>query len=294
MFRNIIVGVLATLNNKLYWYNRISETESKKIEVPFYMSISGQERFLQDNFLNDPDYDPENEIAISMYNQIPRAIVDMTGFSISTESMSNRFVRGTYTKENSDGTLGSYSSEFVEIPLNLPFEITVFLDSRLDMFKCSQRIIETFYKNNTFNIDVDGVRIPGVIKFPEEIVQERTVEFSFTDKKEWKLTFSVEVELSYPLFKNAKNGYIGASDTEMDNANRMVNISMYNIWGATAGIIGSTGSTATSNIYLANNMSGQSITNNISNIIVSNSQGGLNDTRAWPLGPSGGSTLPPN
>lgn len=280
LFRNIIIGVLATLNDKIKWYNVTDNHEKYQVNLPFYLSMTGDERFLQDNFLNDLDYDPDNGIAEGVYNQIPRAIVDMESFSIVSDSLVNRFVRGTYTKENDDGTLGSYSAEFMEIPLQMPFNVDIYLDSRLDMFKCSQVIIETFYKNNVFQIDVNGVRVPGVIKFPEDISMERSVEFSFTDKKEWKLTLSLDVLVNYPMFKR---------ETEIPNHNRMVKITHYNVWGATAGVIGSTGTTATSNVWLSNNIEQASITSNISNIPTDFSE----DDRPWPLGPTQ-SNLPPN
>ena len=279
LFRNIIIGVLATLNDKIKWYNLTDNHTKYEVNLPFYLSMTGDERFLQDNFLNDLDYDSDGKVAESIYNQIPRAIVDMESFSIVSDSLVNRFVRGTYTKEQDDGTLGSFSGEFMEIPLQMPFNVDIYLDSRLDMFKCSQVIIETFYKNNVFQIDVDGIRVPGVIKFPEDISQERTIEFGFTDKKEWKLTLSLDVLVNYPMFKKG---------TEMANHNRMVNISMFNNWGATSGIIGSTGSTATSKVWISSNINKPSTTSNLDNIPQNFSQ----DDRPWPLGPTG-SNLPP-
>ena len=279
LFRNIIIGVLATLNDKIKWHNRLDDHSSYEVNVPFYLSTTGDERFLQDMFLNDLDYDSDGNIAEGVYNPIPRAIVEMESFSIMADSLVNRYVRGTYTREQEDGTLGSFSSEFMEIPLSLPFNIDIYLDSRLDMFKCSQAIIEVFYKNAIFQVDVGGIRVPGVIKFPEDIGQERTVEFGFTEKKEWKLTLSLDVEVNYPIFLNG---------TEFANHNRMANLSVYNKWGATAGIVGSTGSTATSNVWISNNIQGPSLTSNQSEIPIEFPQ----DDRPWPKGPTQ-STLPP-
>jgi hypothetical protein len=279
LFRNIIIGVLATLNDKIKWYNRLDDHTTQEVNVPFYLSTTGDERFLQDMFLNDVDYDSDGNIAEGVYNPIPRAIVDMESFSIMADSLVNRYVRGTYTKEEEDGTLGSYSSEFMEIPLSLPFNIDIYLDSRLDMFKCSQAIIEVFYKNAIFQVDVGGIRVPGVIKFPEDIAQERTVEFGFTDKKEWKLTLSLDVEVNYPIFLNG---------TEYANYNRMSNLSVYNTWGSTAGIIGPTGSTATSSVWTSNNIQQASITSNQSVI----PEDFTTNNNPWPDG-STQSTLPP-
>jgi hypothetical protein len=51
--RHIITALLQELNNKIYFYNVIDEDTKQKIDVPFYYSVTGQERFLLDNFLFD-------------------------------------------------------------------------------------------------------------------------------------------------------------------------------------------------------------------------------------------------
>ena len=53
VLRYIIVSLLAELKDKIYYYDRISETETVRHNVPFIYSISGNERFLQDNFVYD-------------------------------------------------------------------------------------------------------------------------------------------------------------------------------------------------------------------------------------------------
>ena len=51
ILRYIIVALLAELKDKVYYYNQIDEDTLKKIPVPFFYSITGDGRFLMDNFL---------------------------------------------------------------------------------------------------------------------------------------------------------------------------------------------------------------------------------------------------
>lgn len=287
LLRNIIIGVLASLNERVKWTNRTGNDEIAEIDVPFYYTIAGQERFLQDNFLNDVPRDSEGNFAETAYMPVPRAIAEMGGISIMQDSLINKYVRGEYTKELSDGSLKTYSAEFISIPLLVSFEISVICDNHLDQFKAVESIIKTLYKNNVFNIDVSGIRIPGVYKIPEDFSQERLIEFGFSEKKEYQVKFSIDVEVSYPIFKNSDNGYTGAKDTERFKGNRMFNMSMYNRWGATAGEISSTGSTATSGTFISNNIQDTSMTSN-------QNPKDLNPFKSndpWPIGKTG--SLPP-
>jgi len=216
VLRNILIGVLATLNNKMYWYNRISQTERKKINIPFYFSTTGDERFLMDTFMNTVSAGgTDNVKAESFYNQIPRGIVQLDGVNIDAGSMTNKFVRAFYQRVQEDGTLKTKSAEVFMVPLKLPFTVDIYVDTNLDIFKAIQRAIEIFYKHQVFQVDIDGTRIPAVAALPEDYSKERPIEYSFGDKKEWKVTFSIEVQTFLPIFKNAEQGFVGAANTEI-------------------------------------------------------------------------------
>lgn len=275
LIRNIIIGVLASLHNKLNWYNKIDNTTKKQIDMPFFFSTTGDERFLQDMFLQDITYDAAGKIAETAYNQIPRGIIELTGVEIDPARLSNQSVRGTYEKEVENGIMKSYSAEFIPIPLNLAMDITILVDSMLDQFKAVEAIIRNIYKDNTFQIHVGGIRIPGTFGVPEGTQLDRTIEFrsGTTDKKEMKVVFSIDVTVEYPIFKTPENGFSGPADTEMFNGNTMVGMSMFNRLGATA--------TAGVNIDpgLGNSLTSNQASTNF------NDGDELPDDRAWPFGP---------
>ncbi len=209
--RNILVGLLATLHDNVYWYNQIGTKieEKRKIKIPFYFSTTGTERYLQDNFLNNIDFDPDLLEAETSYNSIPRAIVNLEGINIEGSSIVNKYVRMNYQVQEDDGTLNTYNAEAFWVPLLLNVKVTVYLDSILDQLKCTEALIRTFFKNKTFQIDNAYTRIPSVVSFPEDYTNERNMEFGFTDKKEFKVDFSLDVKSFLPVFKEGTEIFAG-------------------------------------------------------------------------------------
>lgn len=209
--RNILVGCLATLSENIYWYNQIgtSVNEKRKIEVPFYFSTTGTERYLQDNFLNNLDFDPENLQAEAFYATIPRGIVNFEGFTIETQAITNKYIRMQHLKQEDDGTLNTYNSETFMVPIIMDLNTEIYVDSILDQLKCSEAIIKTFYKAKAYQVDISYTRIPCLITFPDDITTERSVEFSFEDKKEFKVSFSIQIKSHIPVFKEGTTIFEG-------------------------------------------------------------------------------------
>jgi hypothetical protein len=209
--RNIIIGLLATLHDNIFWYNQIGskQEEKRQIKVPFYFSTTGTERYLQDNFLNNIDFDPENLQAEAFYNKIPRGIVDLTGINVEAQAIVNKYVRMFHQVQEEDGTLNTYNTEAFWVPLVLAVDCKVYTDSIIDQLKCTEAIIKTFFKNKSYQVDVAYTRIPCLILFPEDYSNERTLEFSFTDKREFVTSFSLQVKTYIPVFKPQTSIFAG-------------------------------------------------------------------------------------
>lgn len=218
--RNIMIGCLATISDNIYWYNQVGSRvdEKVKIEVPFYFSTTGSERYLQDNFLNNIDFDPENLQAETFYNKIPRGIVNFEGFSIETQAIVNKYVRMQHLKQEDDGTLNTYNSETFMVPIIMDLNVEIYVDSILDQLKCSEAIIKTFYKAKAYQVDIAYTRIPCLITFPDEITTERIVDFSFEDKKEFKVSLPLQIKSHIPVFKEGTTIFEGnRMDTLISN-----------------------------------------------------------------------------
>ena len=198
ILRYIIVALLAELKDKVYYYNQIDEDTLKKIPVPFFYSITGDGRFLMDNFLYDAEAKGK---AIGDYETVPRGIIQLTGISIDSGNQTNKFARGEFVQE-CDGILKTFSLETNFLPLNMSFDCTVVCSSNLEMLKVTESLMSKIYKNTLFQVDLGMMRVQASFSVPEDYTQNRLFEFQLNDKKEWSVTFPIEVSSFMPVFES--------------------------------------------------------------------------------------------
>ena len=209
ILRHIIVGLLADLNNKVYFNRQISETERITVDVPFYYAITGDDEFLRDNFLfkhaAGVGCDPSPDFADGNYDAVPRGVANLTSFSIDSGKLVNRGIRGAYSKMDSAGVLQNYTSDFAMVPITLSFDIEILVSSQLDALKVSEALIKLLYKSNSYNVEVghldDGIfRLPAQYSMPDDYDVVRAIDFTFEDKEHFKANFSIEVLSHIPAF----------------------------------------------------------------------------------------------
>ena len=198
ILRYIIVALLAELKDKVYYYNQIDEDTLKKIPVPFFYSITGDGRFLMDNFLFDAEAAGK---AIGDYETVPRGIIQLTGISIDSGNQTNKFARGEFVQEW-EGILKTFSMETNFLPLNISFDCTVVCSSNLEMLKVTESLMSKIYKNTLFQVDLGMMRVQASFAVPEDYSQNRLFEFQLNDKKEWSVTFPIEVASFMPVFES--------------------------------------------------------------------------------------------
>lgn len=227
-FRRLIGGLLSKLNGTS-WLNQVGTGVENQlyIDVPFYFG-GGSERFLNDLFLNPGTSDPDSTKAETYYNQIPRGIIELTTISVDAQSVTNKYVRTEHIVEELDGSLNTYSSETMFIPFIIGFDVTIYVDSVLDQLKTTELIFKAFFKALPFNFEYNYSMIPAYISFPDDIQKESTVEFSFEDKKEYKIIFSIEVKCSMPVYKEEHSTMFGIGDPNLNSrffvGNKMTDI----------------------------------------------------------------------
>jgi len=197
--RGIILGLLKNLNEKVT-YTQINQTQDVlKVYIPFFYSLSGDESFLQDFYLDYQDCDGNSPFAEGNYDIVPRGIVNLVGVNIDTASITNGFVRATYNLEDLEGNMKAYSSYTSSIPLSMTFDVKLRADSLLDTFKIFQSVIQVFYKVFSFSIEFGGMRIPVQVGFPEQYPNDKQIEFSYLSTQKYiETTFSIQVETYYP------------------------------------------------------------------------------------------------
>ncbi len=201
VLRYIIVAMLAELKDKVYYYNTITDEEGcegrKKIEIPFYYSVTGNGRFLLDNFLYDAEASGK---AVGDYEVVPRGVVQLSSMAIESSALTNKFVRSELVKEI-DGQLKTFSFMTAFLPVKIGMECTIVCSNNLEMLKATEAIISKLYKAQTFSVDLGMVKVQGGMQIPEDYSQERLFEYALNDKKEYKVTFSIDVDSFIPVFE---------------------------------------------------------------------------------------------
>jgi hypothetical protein len=197
--RGLIVGMLRALNEKLTYKQVNDQQQVLEVFIPFFYSMTGDESFLQDYFLQYEDCNGNAVFAEGNYDVIPRGIINLTAIGIETSGLTNGNVRATYNQEDARGQMRAYSAYLKSIPLSGSFSVTIKTDTLLDAFKLFQSTIETFYKVLEYSFDYEGMRVPVQVGFPETYDNDKQQEFTYqTIQKRIQFTFSLQVETYYP------------------------------------------------------------------------------------------------
>ena len=218
IIRHTIIGLLADLNNKVYFYRQLDADTRKAIDIPFYYSITGDDQFLRDNFLfstaTGTDCHPNTAFADGNYDVVPRGVVNLTGMSIDADKLVNKRNVGSYTKMNSDGAMEGYTAEFEMIPITLSVDLEILVSSTLDAFKITERLIKTLYKSNSFNVEVGHLneatyRLNSYYAIPEDFEIQSPIDFTFEDKDKYKISFPIEISSFIPSFDFDSERHVG-------------------------------------------------------------------------------------
>ena len=196
--RAVVAGLVNLLNNKIFYYNVLTDSEVDVVQVPFYFSFTGDERYLQDHFLQWNDCQSD-KFSDGNYDKVPRGIVTFEGKDIDESALTQRFIRGTYTREI-DGKLETFSANLNPLPLSFNFNVEIVTDTLTDNAKIDQTILEIFYKTQVFNVEFKGFMLPCTVAFPSSMTTEKTFEYSYPDSdNKFKLTFSLQLDTYYPV-----------------------------------------------------------------------------------------------
>lgn len=192
--REATVAFISQFYRKLRWYNTYDDKQTL-VTVPFYYSITGDERFLLDAFLDDTiGSRPELNI-----DPIPRAHVILTARTNKTSEYSNPNAPVQVYKDI-DGQLQKVTTTYRILPLKLTYDITIYLSTEIDMFKCEQSIWDLFYLYRYFHFDYKYFRIDCIMLIPDANnteIQREIAGITGEDRKTIKL--SVDIHTFYPI-----------------------------------------------------------------------------------------------
>ena len=135
--RNLTISLLDLLNSEMHL--TISRADHKeKFSVPFLYNFATDEGFLKDFYVGLPD-NCEIPVAEGTYDIIPRGIVSLTSFEVSSADITNKFVRGQFSATekgaNDANILTGYSAQLYTLPLSVKFDIKIICDNLNKSYK---------------------------------------------------------------------------------------------------------------------------------------------------------------
>ena len=197
--RSMIVCLLAELNKKMYIYNRLDDGSVQKVDIPCLYSITGQERFLKDEFYYDA---LEQGKAFGDYEHVPRCMVNFTSFNVNQAEQTNKYNRTKIVRE-SQGILRTLYLNVEWIPVTLAFDCKVICANNIELLKVTEAIVSKIYKNpNYFKVDFGMFNVDACLTVPADYNHELPQEFGLNEKKEFSTSFSVEMKSFIPAFEH--------------------------------------------------------------------------------------------
>lgn len=204
-FRDLTVCVLDTLEGQIKWINRFTSGDVY-VEVPFYYSLTGDERFLLDSFSDD--IVSTNRFVELNTDMIPRGHLTMTGFNIKSDEFANPNVWLRMIVEN-EVEIRKILTKVRAIPISVNYDLEILLNSEVDTFKCSQSIMDTLWLYKYMYFEYNFMNIDAMMLLPDSNNIEMSREKNLTSDNTIKLKVSFSVETYYPAFRSDRVNDIG-------------------------------------------------------------------------------------
>lgn len=204
-FRDLTVCVLDTLEGQVRWVNRFSSGDVP-VNVPFYYSLSGDERFLLDSFSDDVV--SENRFVELNTDIVPRGHLTLTGFNIRSDEFANPNVWLKMVVEN-EVEIRKVLARVRAIPITVSYELTILLTSEIDTFKCSQAIMDTLWIYKFMYFEHNFMNIDAVIIMPDTNQIQMARDKNLTSDNNITLKASFDVQTYYPAFRKDRVNDVG-------------------------------------------------------------------------------------
>lgn len=204
-FRDLTVCVLDTLEGQVKWTNRFSSGD-RFVQVPFYYSLTGDERFLLDSFSDD--IVSENRFIELNTDIIPRGHLTMTGFNIKSDEFANPNVWLRMVVEN-EIEIRKVLAKVRAVPITVNYDLEILLSSEIDTFKCSQAILNTLWLYKFMYFEHNFMNIDAVILMPDSNTITMSREKNMSSDNNITLKASFTVETYYPAFRADRINQVG-------------------------------------------------------------------------------------
>jgi hypothetical protein len=199
-FRDLTICVLDTLEGEIKWVNKFSSGD-RVVNVPFYYSMTGDERFLLDSFTDDV---VSNSRYVDLNTDIiPRGHLTLTSYEIRADEFANPNVWLKMVVENNN-EIRNMLTKLRAIPITVKYDLVLHLSSEIDTFKCSQAILDTLWLYRFMYFEYNFLNIDAVMQIPDSSSIEINREKNLTSDNTIKLTVSFDVQTYYPAYRKPK------------------------------------------------------------------------------------------
>lgn len=198
-FRDLTLCVLDTLEGEINWINRFSSGDVQ-VSVPFYYSMTGDDRFLLDSFSDDVV--SNNRFVELNTDKIPRGHLTLMSYDIRSEEFANPNVWLRMVVEKDD-EIRKMLTKVRAVPVSVKYDLSILLSSEIDVFKCSQAIMDTLWVYRFMYFEHNFMNIDAVMLIPDTNQVEIQREKNLTSDNTIKLTVSFEVQTYYPSYRKS-------------------------------------------------------------------------------------------
>jgi hypothetical protein len=200
-FRMVSVALARTMNKSIRWINYFTplnenETGRKRVCIPFYTSLTGDERFSLDAFVDDV---VDTRVTVNT-DQFQRGQITFNNFGSRSDQFANPN-QYLSQKANINGTLRKVISKVKAVPISINYDIEIQLATQNEVDKCSQKLMNMLYNYMFFNIDYFGIKIDAILLLPDDKNIEIQREISMESDRKKFIKFSLEIQTYYPIFK---------------------------------------------------------------------------------------------
>jgi hypothetical protein len=195
-FRDLTICLLDTLEGRVKWINKFTSGDVD-VDVPFYYSLTGDERFLLDSFTDD--IVSNNRFVELNTDIIPRGHVTLTNWSIRADEFRNPNIWLKNVVEN-ESEVKRILNKVRAIPISATFNLTILLKTEIDVFKCSQAIMNTLWLYRYMYFEHNYLHIDAIMLQPDSNTIEISRDKTLSSDNTIKLTATIEVQTNYPSF----------------------------------------------------------------------------------------------
>jgi len=194
--RDLTLTVLDTLEGRIKWVNKFSSGDVE-VDVPFYYSLSGDERFLLDSFQDDVV--SNNRFVELNTDIIPRGHITLTNWTVRSDEFRNPNVWLRDISEEKKN-LKTVLRKVRAIPVTVNYELTILLKTEIDVFKSSQAILNTLWLYKFMFFEYNYMNIDAFLLIPDDTNIEIAREKNLTSDNNIKMTVNLSVQTYYPAF----------------------------------------------------------------------------------------------